>query len=447
MALARQGIGMRLFLASLSLAQKLRETIELCSLLRITLDPHEVRPMEELDSLGVLWNLLTRDVAVVGGLQSPLLSWIGAAGIFTLCLWHSAVLIRGQVHIQRTLSRLQSSVAPLVLARRQVSKDWLVIPALAKRRSNLAESPEARRDLDDLQALDRAVRSEQAFARDWLSYRKTLAVEQSAWFLEPTVHSQRSASEFFSFESLCAAHLNVRFYRQLPAFMTGMGLMFTFLAILIGLSKLHANGSEIDGIQGLVNGLSGKFVTSIVGLACANAFTLLENSLWHRLDNRHRECISLLDEMFPKKAADQSARISSLPNGSPATIVAPVRNDAAHQLVEAVQQRLGSTVAALNSAAQALTALNSKHSPMKLDDLCEEIGHEVQRALRPMMNPLLEAIHDLNRSIKQQCSSVQLSHSEIETMFQELRSNTAATTEPVRPANNDRDPGKSSRIT
>lgn len=403
--------------------------------------------MEELDSRAVLWQLLTRDVAVVGGLQSPLLSWIGAAGILTLCLWHSAVLIRGLVHIQRTLTRFQSSIAPLVLARRQVSKDWLVIPALAKRRTNLAESPETRRDVDDLQALDRAVRSEQAFARDWLSYRKTLAVEQSAWFLEPTVHSQRSASEFFSFESLCAAHLNIRFYRQLPAFMTGIGLMFTFLAILIGLSKLHANGSEIDGIQGLINGLSGKFVTSIVGLACANAFTLLENSLWHRLDNRHRECVALLDEMFPQKAADQFVQVASSPNGPPTTIVAPVRNDAAHQLVEAVQQRLGSTVTALNSAAQALTALNSKHSPMKFDALSEKIGYEVQRVLRPMMNPLLEAIHDLNRSIKEQRSPVQLSQSEIETMFQELRSNATAATEPVRPANNDRDPGKPSRIT
>jgi len=64
--------------------------------------------------------------------------------------------------------------------------------------------------------------------------------------------------------------------------MTGMGLMFTLLAILIGRSELHANGSEIDGIQELINGLSGKFVTSIVGLACANAFTLLEHSLWQR---------------------------------------------------------------------------------------------------------------------------------------------------------------------
>lgn len=403
--------------------------------------------MDELNSFTTLWESLTRDVTVVGGLQSPLLSWIGAIGILSLCLWHSAVLLRGLLHIQRTLLRFRSTVAPLVLARQQVSKDWLVIPALAKRRARLDVSSEARRDLDDLQALDRAVRSEQAFVRDWLAYRKTLTVEQSAWFLEPTVHSQRSASDFFSFESLCAAHLNVRFYRQLPTFMTGMGLMFTFLAILIGLSKLHANGSEIDGIQGLINGLSGKFVTSIVGLACANAFTLLENSLWHRLDNRHRECISLLDEMFPQKAADQHAAVSVSSNGPPAAIVTPMRNDTAHQLVEVVQQRLGSTVEALNSASQALTSLNSKHSPMKLDDLPAEVGHEVQRALRPLMNPLLEAIHDLNRSIKEQGSPVRLSQSEIEAMFQELRSNTTTTAEHAHPKNNDSVQGKSSRFT
>jgi hypothetical protein len=137
--------------------------------------------------------------------------------------------------------------------------------------------------------------------------------------------------------------------------------------------------------------------------------------------------------MFPQKAADQSAQVSTSPNGPSPTIVAPIRNDTAHQLVEVVQKRLGTTVAALNSASQALTALNSKHSPMKLDDLPREIGHEVQRALRPLLNPLLEAIQE-------QCSSVQLSQSEIETMFQELRSNTTATTEHVPPANNDRDP-------
>ncbi|MDK2742034.1 MAG: hypothetical protein H8K03_09785 [Nitrospira sp.] len=385
--------------------------------------------MNELSLLAELWRLLSQDVAIAGGLQSPMLSWIGAASIIVLCLWHSAALIRGLVRIRHTLLRFHSSVAPLALARQRASADWLVVPALAKRQVRPDQSPEARRDLDDLETLDRAMRSEPAFSKEWLSYRKSLTVEQTAWFLEPTVHSHRSAADFFSFEALCASHLNVRFFRQLPSFLTGMGLMFTFFAILIGLSKLHANGSQIDGIQGLINGLSGKFVTSIVGLACANVFTILETSIWYRLDNRYRECISLLDEMFPQKAAGQEVRPSSLPNGPPTPIVSPVQSDTANQLVEVVQQRLGATVAALTSASQALTGLSAKHSPLKLDDLPGEIGHEVQRALKPMIKPLMEAIQELNRSIKGQPSPVQLSQPEIETMFKELRNHMANTVE------------------
>ena len=121
--------------------------------------------MDDVDSFTALWEWLTRDVTVAGGLQSPVLSWIGAVGILALCLWHSAVFLRGLLQIQGTLARFHSSVAPLVLARQQVSKDWLVIPALSKKRARLDVSSETRRDLDDLH-IDRAVRSEQDFARD-----------------------------------------------------------------------------------------------------------------------------------------------------------------------------------------------------------------------------------------------------------------------------------------
>ncbi len=368
-----------------------------------------------------VWRVVSQDVTIVGGIQSPMLSWIGVTGILTLFLWHGTMLLRSLFKLRRILSRFYSSVLPLVVARQQVVKDWLVIPNLAKKRVHPNETSEARRDLDDLQALDRTFRAEPALVQEWLSYRKTFAVEQSVWFLEPTVHGQRSATEFFSFEVLCAGQLNVRFYRQLPSFLTGIGLLFTFIAILIGLSKLHANGPQIEGIQGLINGLSGKFVTSIVGLACANVLTLLENSMWHSLESQHRRCLSLLDELFPQKAADYHAQPM---NGVPASMISPIRNDGTTQLVEIMQQRLSSTVTALNSATQTLTALNSKQSPTKLDDLPSEIAHEVQRALRLIMNPLLEAVQDLTHAINNQSSSVQLSQSEIETMFQKLRSNT-----------------------
>lgn len=374
--------------------------------------------------VGDLWLLLSQDVTLVGGIQSPMVSWIGAAGILVLCLWQSTILLRGRFTLRRSLSRFHSSVLPLVVARQRAVKDWLTIPTLATKRVSPNEMPETRRDLDDLQALDRALRAEPALAKEWFSYRKTLAMEQSAWFLEPTVHSQRSATEFFSFEVLCAGQLNIRFYRQLPSFLTGMGLLFTFIAILIGLSKLHANGPQIEGIQGLINGLSGKFVTSIVGLACANAFTLLENSVWHSLEDQHRTCISLLDELFPQKAVDHHTQPSQPLSGGPGSTVSPIRNEGTIQLAEVIQQRLSETVTALTSATKALTAMNSTPSPMKLDDLPGEIAHEVQRTLRPIMKPLLEAIQELTCSINSHYSSVQLSQAEIETMFHELKSHT-----------------------
>jgi hypothetical protein len=385
--------------------------------------------MDVGELLSDLWLVLSQDVTLIGGIQSPMVSWIGAAGILALSLWQSTTLLRGRLTLRRTLSRFHASLLPLVLARQQAAKDWIILPTLARNPRNTSETTETRRDLDDLQILDRALRAEPALAKEWWSYRKTLAIEQPAWFLEPSVHSQRSATDFFSFEVLCADQFNMRFYRQLPSFLTGIGLLFTFLAILIGLSKLHANGLHIEGIQGLINGLSGKFVTSIVGLACANAFTLLEHSVWHSLEDQHRTCLSLLDELFPQKAVEHHSQPPQLRSGAPDTAISPIKSDGTIQLAEVIQQRLSSTVTALTAATQALTTLNSRQSSMKSDDLAAEIAHEVQRALKPIMKPVLEAMQELTRSINSQSTSVHLTQAEIEGMFHELKSHAQKATD------------------
>lgn len=377
--------------------------------------------MDGIGWLGTSWQVLSRDVSLIGGFHSPMLSWLGAVGIVALCLWHSLFLLHGVVQIRHTLTRLHASLAHLVHARQQASQEWLVIPALAKKQTQLAQRPGARRDLDDLQEVDRLMRAEPMLAGEWVSYRKTLAVELSSWFIEPTVHTERSAAEFFSFDALCGNRLNVRFYQQLPSFLTGIGLMFTFLAILIGLSKLHANGSQIEGIQGLINGLAGKFVTSIVGLACANTFVLLEKSLWYRLGTQHRRFLSLLDEMFPQIVHDQSAQTLAPSNTRTLSIAGSPGNDSSRQLVEAVQQRLGSTVAALTTVSQSLAALSTKQSQIRQDELAADFGKEVQRALRPLLDPLLAAIRDLSHSVEKQRPPLPLSHSEMDSMFDRLK--------------------------
>lgn len=361
--------------------------------------------------------LLGRDMALVGGFQSPLVSWLGAGGIVLLCLWHSLFLTQGSWQIRQSLARLHPSVSRLASARRHTSQDWIVLAHSSKKQRQQAQAQGARRDLDDLQELDRVMRAEPAFAYDWLSYRKTFAVEQPAWFIEPTVSTERSAAEHFSFAALCATRLNVRFYQQLPSFLTGVGLMFTFLAILIGLSKLHADGAQIEGIQGLINGLAGKFLTSVVGLACANGFMILEKSLSYRLATQHRQLVSLLDETFPQKAIDRNSRLSQSPltagDGS-------WRNNSANQLVEAVHQRLGSTVTALTAIAQSLATPGGAQGRLKPEHLAADIGLEVRRALKPLLDPLLESVRELAHSIDRQRQPAPLSHAETDAMFDRL---------------------------
>lgn len=373
-----------------------------------------------------LWEFFTQDLAIVGDLHSPMLSWIGMAGILALCGWHTAVLLHRVWRIRQVLCRVQSQVSNLLLVRKQGSKEWIAMPTTVTKRIRPDDSHESRRDLDDLYTLDQVMRSAPAFAADWLSYRKTFAVEQSAWFLEPTVSAQKSAAEFFSFETCMAEYINVGFYRQLPSFLTGMGLLFTFLAILIGLSKLHATGSQILGISGLINGLSGKFVTSIAGLACANGFSLLETSVWHRLGTQYRRCLSLLDDIFPQRIVDQHALSAGGATGYASTIVTTAHINGDKQAAEIVHQRLGTAVAALTKASESLAVLSESQRDSPGGSLPEEVGYEVQQALKRAVQPLVDAIQDLNRTMKGQSLPVQLSKSEMETIFQKLKVHGAA---------------------
>jgi hypothetical protein len=188
---------------------------------------------------------------------------------------------------------------------------------------------------------------------------------------------------------------------------------------LIGLSKLHANGSQIEGIQGLINGLAGKFVTSVVGLACANGFMILEKSLSYRLANQHRHVVALLDEMFPRKVTDRNTNMSQ---SAPSSVSGSWRNDSATQLVEAVHQRLGSTVSALTSISQSLATLGSTQGRLKPEHLAPDVGTEVRRALKPLLDPLLESIRELTHSIDKQCRTAPFPQAETDTMLDRLMS-------------------------
>jgi hypothetical protein len=259
----------------------------------------------------------------------------------------------------------------------------------------------SRVDLEDVQTLDAAMRAEPLLEQAWFHYRKTFVIERTAWFIEPRVFTTRSASEFFT-QDVLAARLNLPFYHQLPSLITGIGLLFTFLAILIGLSKLHADGSQIVGIQGLINGLAGKFLTSIIGLICANLFVLIEKSLFHRFTLIQQRFLTLLDELFPRKTMEQMLENFN-PAGQPATAatVAPaaVPGDLADRLAATVGDRLTTAVSAMTTTMQALTARGTTEAHPAYERLAEDMACAIKREMAAPLRELNQAIQELTRSV------------------------------------------------
>jgi len=126
----------------------------------------------------------------------------------------------------------------------------------------------------------------------------TRADGRRGWFI------LRPVPEILNEERLVWALYNGSYYQAVPAILTALGLLATFIAILQGLAGVRYNPLDtahpISGIDSLINGLSGKFVTSIVALMLSVAFTLVEKRLCERtLLQAHASLVTHAKEAIP----------------------------------------------------------------------------------------------------------------------------------------------------
>jgi len=233
----------------------------------------------------------------------------------------------------------------------------------------------------------------------WSQYRMTLILEQVPWFMEPRIFSTTRAEQVFTQDRLMTNRVNLPFYSQFPSLVTGLGLLLTFIALFIGLGKLHADGSQIVGIQGLINGLAGKFLTSIVGLIVANLFTFIEKPMVSQLMNTHHTFLGLIDQLFPRKTMEQMLEQLTSMHGERQGTGSP----ASHQQQEP-HSRLGADglvgpTASLTSSIHSLKKLQEeehRETQRILSDIPRVIRQELQEPLRE----LSDTIHDLTKALK-----------------------------------------------
>ena len=348
-----------------------------------------------------LWEFLSRDAAFFGGPDSPMLSWIGSFGIVLFFLWQLLRLKMDVSGAQRPFNRISPILTALANERGDVDRERFTNHALIgfAPPAGQATSASTRIDCDDLQAVEAAMQKEPMFRQPWAQFRKTLILEQVPWFVEPRIFSTRRAEEIFTQDTLLSHRVNLAFYSQLPSLVTGIGLLLTFLALFIGLSKLHADGHDIVGIQGLINGLAGKFLTSIVGLIAANLFTLIEKPMIFRLMNEHHSFLSLIDKLFPRKTMEQMLeQLTPMHRAH-----SGARQTPGGELMERIggmgMDSLAAPMAELTEAVRSLTKLKQSEQAT-VQRTAAELPRVIRDEFTAPMRELNDSIHELTASLK-----------------------------------------------
>lgn len=94
------------------------------------------------------------------------------------------------------------------------------------------------------------------------------------------------------------------FHQSVPGILTALGLLATFVAILMALAGVTYNANDpvrpVSGIDQLINGLSGKFLSSIIALILSVIFTFFEKKICDRqLRNGYDALIKRCRDVFP----------------------------------------------------------------------------------------------------------------------------------------------------
>lgn len=222
-----------------------------------------------------------------------LLSFLGyPVGIAPLVVW--LIIIVVVISTVLTILEIKKDYKGLHTSLEDISKD------LKQYKSQL--SIENIEDVEDL--FVNAKFKNKPYLKDlWVEFDETLEKDKR----NNKVYNTLQAEDFFNKVSIISANIkHLDLIKATPSILTAIGLLGTFLAILIGLHHVQVlQGGQVKGIEGLINGLSGKFLSSIIALLCSIGLTIYEKTRFGKLTRICSEIQRTMNRIFPRKSTEK----------------------------------------------------------------------------------------------------------------------------------------------
>ncbi len=131
----------------------------------------------------------------------------------------------------------------------------------------------------------------------------------------PVICNTEESVCFFNESTVVANRINLRFYSSFPNYLTGTGILGTFLGLVAGIYLASQGLASEDttelhkSLQNLLSGASLAFWTSICGLICSIMFSWREKVKTHEmgllLGEWNREMDSRIERITPESLAQK----------------------------------------------------------------------------------------------------------------------------------------------
>ena len=288
------------------------------------------------------------------GVNAPLFAWI-AAGL--LLLFAFCAVIALLVRVQR----IRASGNRLATALTDLRK-----PSFG---SGLS--------LSDIEAIRKEFGNYARFSRSWAQLENKLIRRRGAtgdeyWLSTP-------ATDILRTSEVADTQLNREWYEAIPGILTGTGLLVTFIAILVALLHVRLVGNRVEGMALLIEGLSGKFVSSIAALFAATVFVMLEKQQFHSLDRSISKLADTVTNIVPVLTPTHLLVELQHDMGEQSVAFRAFNADLAGRLKQSFSESMGPTLERMVTAVEELNQLLRAAEAAKSDTISESLGGMISR--------------------------------------------------------------------
>lgn len=342
--------------------------------------------------LSLVWSFINDNFTLIG-ITAPRFIWGGAGLLLIIFVTSLVKLYRATGKVQAELTRCERVLA-----------------------ESIKNSPNL--NGEELEKINKEMKASNLLDHVWEEFGETLLSEDLGG--KKLIFNTRAANEFFSRDEIIESNLKLAWYHAVPGVLTGVGLLFTFLAILVGLNGIVQPGTdEIDqhGMIKLVESLSGKFLTSVCALFLATSFVGLEKRWTRKVDQVHKRFTRQVDKRFPRRSAEHLLEKIVAASVEQASQLRHFGADLSGRLKEGMTESFQPILERLALAIDKLEKEKSETLQGSMTGILEEFKNLVSQSAQGEISKLAEVLRGTSEVLNSSNERTIASHQQISQMM------------------------------